>query len=125
MLNLNTKSERKLVRKLAGIAWERQLQKALKDLAGVIAQMDAGILSPFDANEAVHQFHDGISRKLYNFYSSSDPWWAVCRAHYDGVLTDEDFAGASDNILNGLKQFAIRFREYNSIQAEPTPQSDE
>ncbi len=75
----------------------------------VIAQMDAGVLSPFDANEAVHQFHNGISRKLYNLYSDSDPWLAVCRAHFDGVLTDEDFAGASDNILDGLKQFAVRF----------------
>jgi hypothetical protein len=85
--------------------------------------MDAGNLSPFDANDAVHQFHNGISRELYNLYAVSDPWLAVCRAHYDGVLTDDDFAEASDNIRDGLKQFADLFNEYNAIQAEPTPQS--
>lgn len=120
MLNTHTKSERKLIRKLADMAWQRQLRDALKDIAGVVSQMDAGNLSPFDANDAVHQFHSGISRELYNRYSVSDPWLAVCRAHYDGILKDDDFAEASDNIHNGLAQFADRFREYNDIQAEPT-----
>ncbi len=75
MLHLNTKSERKLVRKLADVAWERQLRKALKDLAGVIAQMDAGVLSPFDANEAVHQFHNGISRSFTIFIQIPTLGW--------------------------------------------------
>jgi hypothetical protein len=121
---LHTKSERKLIRELAEIAWERQLRDALKSIGVVISEMAAGNLSPFDANDAVHQFHNGISRELYNLYSGSDPWFAVCRAHYDSILTEEDLAHASDNIRAGLKQFADRFHEYNGIQTAPTTRND-
>lgn len=123
MQNLHTKSEQKLIRKLSEMAWQRQLRDALKDLGDVISQMDAGNLSPSEANDAVHQFHNGISLKLYNRYSVSDPWLAVCRAYYDGVLKDDDFADASESIRDGLQQFADRFHEYNGIQESPSPQT--
>lgn len=112
MHNSHTKSERKLIRQLASTAWERQLREELKKIGGVLSEMESGHLSPFDADAAVHAFHNGVSRELYNRYSDSDPWFAVCRAHFDGVLTDEDFSGASDNIRQGLKQFADRFQPY-------------
>jgi hypothetical protein len=76
-------------------------------------------VSPFDANEAVHRFHNGISRELFIQYSVADPWIAVCRAHYDGVLTDDELSDASDNLRIGLKDFADRFREYNGIYVSP------
>jgi len=117
MKGLHTKSERKFIRKLADMAWERQLREALNSIGGVISEMASGNLSPFDANEAVHRFHSGISRELYILYSGSDPWFAVCRAHYDGILTDDDLANASENIRAGLKQFADRFEEYNGIHS--------
>jgi hypothetical protein len=109
MQSPHTKAERKLVRKLAEIAWERKLREALKGRGAVIAEMEAGKISPFEANEALHQFHNGKSRELYNLFSDSDPWFAVCRAHYDGVLSEEDLAEASDNLRAGLQQFAVNF----------------
>jgi hypothetical protein len=112
MHNSHTKSERKLIRQLASTAWERQLREELKKIGGVLSEMESGHLSPFDADAAVHAFHNGVSRELYNRYSDSDPWFAVCRAHFDGVLTDEDLSGASDNIRAELKQFADRFQPY-------------
>ena len=114
------KADRKLVRKLAGVAWERQLRDELNSIGCVIAEMQSGDLSPFDVNERVHQFHNGISRELYNLYSGPDPWFAVCRAHYDGVLTDEDLVDASDSVRKGLQQFAERIQEYNGVQTAPT-----
>lgn len=124
MQDFHTKAERKLVRKLADIAWERQLREALKVVGSVISEMASGNVSPFDANDAVHQFHDGISRELYNVYSASNPWFAVCRAYYDGVLTAEDLAIASDKIRTGLKQFSERFQEYNGISPAPATTND-
>ena len=115
MHNTRTKSERKLVRQLASTAWERQLRESLKKIGGVLSEMESGDLSPFDAAAAVHAFHNGVSRELYNKYSGSDPWFAVCRAHYDGVFSDEDFTGASDNVRAGLKLFAEQFRELHDL----------
>ncbi len=88
------------------------MREELKKIGGVLSEMESGHLSPFDADAAVHAFHNGVSRELYNRYSDSDPWFAVCRAHFDGVLTDEDLSGASDNIRAELKQFADRFQPY-------------
>jgi Arc/MetJ-type ribon-helix-helix transcriptional regulator len=51
-------------------------------------------------------------------YSASDPWFAVCRAHYDGVLTDEDFVNASDRVRAGMRLFAEQDREKQAISAE-------
>ena len=120
----HSKADRKFVRKLADIAWERRLRDELAKIGGIISKMASGDLSPFDANERVYDFHNGISRELYNFYSGSDPWFAVCRAHYDGVLTDDDIADASDNLRKGLQQFAERFCERNGVKTFTTIQQD-
>ncbi|OYP34319.1 hypothetical protein [Rhodopirellula sp. MGV] len=109
------KADRKLVRNLAGVAWERQLRDELNDIGCAIAEMQSGNLSPFDVNERVHQFHNGIAQELYNLYSGSDPWLSVCRAHFNGVLTDADLVDASDSVREGLQQFAQRIQEYNGI----------
>lgn len=111
----HTKSERMLVRQLANTAWERQLREELKKIGGVLSDMESGNLSPFDVNAAIHAFHNGVSHELYNKYSGSDPWWAVCRAHYDGILRDENFTGACDSLRAGLKQFADHFQEVNDF----------
>ncbi|TWU32664.1 hypothetical protein Q31b_58220 [Novipirellula aureliae] len=124
MQHESTKADRKLVRKLASIAWERQLRDELAKIGGVISEMTSGDLSPFDVNECVHEFHNGISRELYNLYAASDPWFAVCRAHFDGVLTDEDLVNASDSVRAGLQQFAERLQEYNGIQTAPRAWND-
>jgi hypothetical protein len=118
MLNELTKGDRKLVRELAGIAWERRLRDELLKIGVFISEMTTGKLSPFEVNDCVHQFHNGISRELFNMYSASDPWFAVCRAHYDGVLTDEDFVNASDRVRAGMRLFAEQDREKQAISAE-------
>jgi hypothetical protein len=118
-------ADRKLIRKLADIAWERQLRAEIAKIGRVISEMASGDLSPFDANERVHDFHNGISRELYILYSGSDPWFAVCRAHFDGVLTDNDIAGASDKLRKGLQQFAERFRENLGFETSAGTQQDD
>ena len=118
MLNELTKGDRKLVRELAGIAWERRLRDELLKIGVFISEMTTGKLSPFEVNDCVHQFHNGISRELFNMYSASDPWFAVCRAHYDGVLTDEDFVNASDRVRAGMRLFAEQDQEKQAISAE-------
>ena len=110
MQEKHSKADRKFIRTLAGIAWERQLRDELIKIGDVITEMESGGLSPFDVSDRVHQFHNGISRELFTRYSVSDPWFAVCRAHCYGVLTDEDLVNASDNVRMRLKNSLTTFR---------------
>lgn len=69
--------------------------------------MESGGLTPFDVTDRIHQFHDGPARDLYTQFSKSVPWLEVCRAHFDGVLTDDDLADAGDNIRDGIREFGV------------------
>ena len=74
-----TKADKKKVRRLAGIAWERELRNELRRIAAAIDEMENGSLSPFDVNDRIHKFHNGASRDLCKRYSESLPWWGVGR----------------------------------------------
>lgn len=101
-----TKSDRKRIRQLADLAWERGLRFELRKIAVAIEEMESGRLTPFDVTDHIHRFHDGVSRDLYSQFSGSLPWLAVCRAYFDGVLTDDDITDASGDIRDGIREFA-------------------
>jgi hypothetical protein len=101
-----TKADKKRVRQLAGIAWERELRCELRKIAAAIEEMENNSLSPFDVNDSIHRFHNGASRDLYKQYSDSLPWWGVCRAYHDRVLTDDDLVDARGEVWNGIREFA-------------------
>lgn len=103
------KSERKRIRQLASLAWERVLRIELLKIASAIEEMKSGGITPFEVFDRIHQFHAGPSRDLYMQFSKSVPWLEVCRAHFDGVLTEDDLADASDNIRDGIREFAASF----------------
>ena len=104
-----TKSDRKRIRQLADLAWERGLRMELRKIAEAIEEMERGRTTPFDVTDRIHRFHDGAARDLYTQFSKSLPWLDVCRAHYDHVLKDDDIADASDNIRDGIREFATMF----------------
>ena len=103
------KADKRKVRQLAGIAWERELRQELRKIAAAIEEMENGALSPFDVNDSIHDFHDGASRDLYRQYADALPWLGVSRAYCDRVLTDEDLVDASDEVRNGIREYAASF----------------
>lgn len=109
-----TKAEKKKVRQLAGIAWERELRLELRKIATAIEEMENDSLSPFEVSDSIHKFHNGASRDLYKQYSDSLPWWGVCRAYFDLVLTDDDLIDASDEIRNDIREFATSFAKLDA-----------
>lgn len=109
-----TKADKKKVRQLASIAWERELRHELRKIAEAIEEMENDSLSPFDVNNSIHKFHNGASRDLYNQYSDSLPWWGVCRAYFDRVLTDDDLVDAGDAVRNGIREFAASFAKLDA-----------
>ena len=104
-----SKADKKKVRHLAGIAWERELRNEIRGIAAAINEMENGSLSAFDVNDRIHKFHNGASRDLYRQYSESLPWLGVSQAFFDRVLTDDDLVDASDEVRTGIAEFAASF----------------
>ncbi len=109
------KSDRRRVRELADIAWERQLRDELLAIGDAITAMRNNTITPHDVNQLIHQFHNGTSRELYNRYSGGQIWIAVCRAHYDGILSDEDVSDVSEKLRDELRRFADTYRTINGL----------
>lgn len=81
-----TRLERKELRKLAGLAYERELAKALSSLEEDFKRWRENQITPFELSELIHKFHNGIARDLWNFYETGDAGLIVRRAIDDGVI---------------------------------------
>ncbi len=104
-MNNLSKSDRKHGRKLVSLAWERSLRIELVKLGEAIAQMQAGTLSPFEADRIIHNYHNGIARELFNFYTGSDLWFGLMRACREDLLTVDELAGLSESTLKELQRW--------------------
>ena len=74
-----TRSEKKRIRQLAGLAWDRGLRIELRKIAVAIEEMESGRLTPFDVTDLIHRFHNGAARDLYKQFSGSLSWLEVSR----------------------------------------------
>src|SRR5687767_543356 len=64
------KASRRAIRELSGLAYERELTAELAKLRTQFDAWTAGQMTPFELEQAIHQFHDGVSRQLFNRYTS-------------------------------------------------------
>jgi len=74
-----TKLERKELRGLIGLAYERELAKALEQLERNFRQWRKKKITAFELSDFIHQFHKGISRDLWSFYTSGHNEMIVAR----------------------------------------------
>lgn len=81
-----TKSERKELRRFVGLAYERELAKALESLEGKFEQWKRNTITPFELSDLIHQFHNGISRDLWSFYTNGDSGMIVAHAITKGII---------------------------------------
>ena len=81
-----TKRTRKMLRELAGVAYERELTTRLEGLAEEFDAWRAGRLSPWDLENAIHRFHNGDARDLWKKYDRLGPEESVSAAVVDGLL---------------------------------------
>jgi hypothetical protein len=58
-----SKAERRAIRELAGLAYERELAGELTKLRASFDAWVAGQMTPFELEQVIHQFHDGVSRR--------------------------------------------------------------
>ena len=103
-----SKKQRRELRELQGLAWERELEAALGSLRTDFKRWDGGEITVFELSDRIHKFHDGRSRELFNMYSGSlDNWW-IGHTVATGVIDESEL---SDDLRDVLKDDIARCRE--------------
>jgi hypothetical protein len=117
-----SKLEKQQIRKLADLAWERQLRTALEVVGQSISQMTNNQKSAFDVADEIHRYHVGVAQDLYKIFSPLLPWFGVLRAYCDRVITNEDVADISDRLKAELFRHAEMFQQFDrqdSARSQP------
>lgn len=111
-----TKRQKAELRRLAGLAHERELSAAVGDLQLEFERWKKGEISVFALNEGIHKFHHGISRDLYKRYDLTDLDWSVAGAIARGTLGEDEVDAPLLENLAGLIEF-LKEREHRSHRA--------
>jgi hypothetical protein len=80
------KRVKRIIRELAGRAYEIELGRALAELQAQFGKWERGEINPFDLSAAIHEYHHGTDRFLYNKYNSPDQHFNVANAIGTGIL---------------------------------------
>ena len=96
---------KRMVREWAGVAHERDLRVALKELRGQFERWDLGEIDSFELNQFVHKYHDGASREIWKRYATSHLEPAVASAIVAGVLRRGELPEELVKHLTGLIDF--------------------
>lgn len=98
-----SKAERRAIRELAGLAYERELAGELAKLRASFDAWVAGERTPFELEQVIHQFHDGVSRQLFNRYSSGSSLpHAVAAAVLRGTISVDEIPEPARKHLDRL-----------------------
>lgn len=110
-----TKRQRRELRELQQLAWERELSAALEELQIDFCSWRKGDISPFELNDRIHRFHNGRSRELFNTYSGSlDMFWLEFVVA-QGVVDESE---VSEDLLAVYRPHIDRCRERLQISEE-------
>ncbi len=95
-----TKSERKELRRLVGLAYERELAKALEALEESFRQWRKNKINTFELSDSIHKFHNGVARDLWSFYEAGYTELSARHAIAEGIILETE---VSLGILEKLK----------------------
>ncbi len=115
------KKRRREMRELAGRAYRRELDDALSELEGEFARWRSGEISCHELSDLIHEFHDGIARRLWAQYTHLKPDQTVPIAVAKGVLAEDDL---SAELLETLKQTIGFARELAERDADAEEADD-
>ena len=103
-----TKKQKAELRRLAGLAHERELSAALSNLESEFGRWRRGEISVFELNDRIHRFHHGVSRDLYKLYDPRDAEIVVPGAIARGTLKEQEVDPALLRNVADLIEFAKR-----------------
>lgn len=108
-----TKLEKKELRRLSGVAYERELSSASGELESEFGRWRKGVIDVFLLNELIHQFHDVTSRDLYKAYVMGDTHWNVASAIARGILKESE---VKTSVLDKLRSAIDMAREFSQLK---------
>jgi len=107
-----SKTEKRRLRELAEIAYERELRETLSAFAMKFDDWKAGKITSSELSQLLHEYDYGESRKLWGVYQSPRQDMLVARAIAIGLLSDKE---VGDDVVLLLKQ-QIAFYKEDSIR---------
>jgi hypothetical protein len=88
-----TAAQKREIRRLAGVAYDRELSALLSALEKQFARWRSGEIATLDLNEAIHQYHDHGARDLWKRYQTRiAPEFLVMQALDNGALSFEELS---------------------------------
>ena len=87
MSNELTKSQKRCLRELAALAYERELGTELGKIEVEFGRWRRGEIDAHALEDVIHKFHNGPSRKLYSLYTGSMLEFAAAGAVARGVVS--------------------------------------
>jgi hypothetical protein len=97
------KAARRAIRELAGLAHERELAAELRRLRCDFDAWAADEMNAFELEQAIHRFHDGVARELYNRYSPGSTLpHAVAAAIMRGTISPTEIPAPAREHLDHL-----------------------
>ena len=103
------------LRALAAAAHEEELRRALVPLQAAFDRWKRGELSSAELSDAIHQFHQGPAREVFDRYNSGVLEAAVAQAIVSGFI---DRSGVAPEVLSHLAR-AIAFYESQRETSQP------
>lgn len=85
-----SKSQRRHLRELRDIAYERELKESLSVLAAKFDDWKAGKITSLQLNQLLHEYDYGESRKLWAMYDIAQHDMLVARAIAIGLLSEHE-----------------------------------
>jgi hypothetical protein len=95
-----TKAQRRRLRELGAVAYERELSAELAGLESEFGRWRAGEIDAFELSDAIHRFHQGPARRLYSKYDHSNLDFAVAHAIVRGLLSAEEAGAEAMELLS-------------------------
>ena len=112
-----TKKQLKTIRRLAGLAYERELSEALSDLAARFDEWNLGTIDAFQLHDAIHRYHNGPARDCWSTYQSSKPLLSVPIAIARGYLQPDDLP---PDIRDALLERSESLKEILGLEVRET-----
>ena len=99
MMKPITKAQKRKLRELASLAYERELTAALADLESRFEEWRKDEINAFDLSEWIHEFHQGPARELWSIYNELEDDLLVVRALAHGHLKRSEVDQEMDDLL--------------------------
>jgi hypothetical protein len=100
-----TKAQRRRLRELGALAYERELSTELANLEFEFKRWRGGEIDTFALSEAVHRFHQGPAQQLFSKYEDANLDFAVAAAIHRGFLSEEQVGAEMVELLSGHLAF--------------------